>query len=214
MYRFAKKLPLFLICFSFIIACQDTRDPQQPEGALKLFGLALEQGDQALIKASLSARTSTVLNDILKATQVINKKIETYPNAEAKSWAREEALGPLLSQLKFPSNDTKLWNLLVGEKLKWAKSQAQGTVEQGVSIRRILSGSKNEPEITILTRSDNSISLRKEGLRWVITSFENPLQKIREHLNDSLKTLEPNRKEWIRRQKLNLNLPQSNSRAK
>ena len=214
MYRFAKKLPLFLICFSFIIACQDTRDPQQPEGALKLFGLALEQGDQALIKASLSARTSTVLNDILKATQVINKKIEAYPNAEAKSWAREEALGPLLSQLKFPSNDTKLWNLLVGEKLKWAKSQAQGAVEQGVSIRRVLSGSQEESELTILTRSDNSISLRKEGLRWVITSFEKPLQKIKDHLNYTLQILEPNRKEWIRRQKLDLNLPQSNSRSK
>ena len=214
MYRFAKKLPLFLICFSFIIACQDTRDPQQPEGALKLFGLALEQGDQALIKASLSAKTSTILNDILKTTQAINKKIETYPDAEAQSWARGEALGSFLSQLKFPSDETKLWNLLVGEKLKWAKSQAPGTVEQGVSIRRVLSGSQNESEMTILTRSDNPISLRKEGLRWVITSFEEPLQKVKVHLNDSLKILEPNRKEWIRRQKLNLNLPKSSGRTK
>ena len=209
MYRFAKKLSLFLICFSFIFACQDTRDPQKPEGALKLFGLALEQGDQTLIKASLSAKTSTLLNEILSSTQSINKKISTYPNSKAKSWARQEALGPLLSTLKFPSDEMRLWNLLVGEKLIWAKSQAKGTVEQGVSIRRILSGSAEDSEMTILTRSDNPISLRKEGLRWVITSFEKPLQTIKNNLGQSLQMLEPNRKEWVRRQKLNLNLPQS-----
>ena len=176
--------------------------------------MALEQGDQALTKASLSAKTSELLNDILKSIQKIDEGIEAYPSPEAKLWARQEALGPLLSQLKLPSNETRLWELLVGEKLKWAQSQAQGTVEQGVSIRRILSGSPEEQEMTILTRSDNPISLRKEGLRWVIVSFEKPLQSIKDNLNQSLQILEPNRKEWLRRQKLNLNLPQADSPVK
>jgi hypothetical protein len=207
MYSFIKKLPLVLLISFLQIGCQESRDPQTPEGALRLFGVALEQGDQALIKASLSEKTSQQLQSMISTLKKIDREIKQFPGQEAQRWARQEALGEELAKIEIIADESSLWQKLVGPQLDWAKTQTPGTVEQGVNFRRILTGSIEGGEMTMLTRSDNQVSLRKEGVRWVITSFEKPLDEFHNALKGSLKHLKPNRKEWIRRQKLNLNLP-------
>lgn len=202
--RIVLLLCLLLSCF----ACQESRDPQTPEGALRLFGVALEQGDQALIKASLSQKTDESLKNILSLVQKLEVEIQKFPNEQAQAWAQHEALGDRLSKVKKGSDTHSLWHILLGEHLEWAKKQAQGSVEQGVNLRRILSGTVEMGEIKVLTRSNNPISLRKEGVRWVITSFEEPLAVYISSLKRSLEQIEENRTEWERREKLNLDLPQ------
>ena len=212
MYSFVKRLLLICIIFLLQASCQESRDPQTPEGALRLFGVALEQGDQALIKASLSEKTSQRLHEMVDTINKLNAAIKRFPNQEAQSWARQEALGESLSSISSTMDESILWESLVGSQLSWAKKQSTGTVEQGVNFRRILSGTIASGELTMLTRSDNQISLRKEGVRWVITSFEKPLAEFHKRLKTSFKNLESNRKEWLRRQKLNLNLPSVSSK--
>ena len=197
----------FLMIALSLTACQESRDPQSADGALRLFGVALEQGDKALIKASLSQKTNSTLDAILKTLKLLHKEIDRFPSKEAKKWARQNALGEHLSNFKELNNADALWLALVGHKLKWAKDQSSGSVEQGLSPRRIISGGEQEGELIVLTRSDNKVSLRKEGVRWVVTSFEEPLNELHKTIKGSLKVLPLNRKEWVRRDRLDLDLP-------
>ena len=204
---------LFILSISLsLIACQESRDPQTPDGALRLFGVALEQGDQSLVKASLSEKTSKLLKEMNASIQKINQGIERFPSKKAQQWAKQEAFGELLQDVGPSTDEMGLLHLLIGKKLTWAQKQAPGTIEQGVNQRRVLSGSTESGEVTFVTRSDNQVSLRKEGIRWVVTSFEEPLIEYLNALNRTEKRLEFNRKEWVRRQKLDLILPQVQTR--
>ena len=207
MSRLLQTALILIVIITCQIACQESRDPQSADGALRLFGVALEEGDRTLIKASLSEQTNVTLESILKTLENLNKEIAKFPSTEAREWARTNALGERLAQLKELSSPDTLWLALVGPKLKWAQEQGGGTVEQGLNPRRVISGSEGEGELTVLTRSDNKVSLRREGIRWVITSFESPLKELNETLKRSLKALPPNRNEWVRRDRLDLILP-------
>lgn len=195
------------LLLSTLIACQESRDPRSADGALRLFGVALEEGDKALIKASLSEQTNKSLEEILSTLKEIEREISLFPTPEAQTWARTHSLGEDAAKFKDLKSTDSLWNALVGEKLKWAQTQSSGAVEQGLNMRRVVSGSEEEGEMTVLTRSDNKVSLRREGTRWVITSFEAPLLGFNKTLNHSLKTMPLNREEWSRRDQLDLLLP-------
>ena len=203
-----QQLTIIILIISFVsYACQESRDPQTPDGALRLFGMALEQGDQSLVKASLSEKTSKLLKEMNASIQQINKGIQLFPSKKARTWAKQEAYGEVLKEFTASNDEMSLLNLLIGEKLVWAQKQPPGTIEQGLNQRRILSGSIDSGELVFITRSDNQVALRKEGIRWVVTSFEEPLSEYLSALNRTLSRLEFNRKEWKRRQKLDLILP-------
>ena len=200
----------FMICGLFIsslLGCSDSRDPQTPEGALRLFGVALAEGDRLQIKSSLSAATHEALGEVLTYLRRINEGIKRFPSPEGQAWAKQTALGEQFSAIESISDQDVLFARLFKTRLEWARQQPSGEVEQGLNMRRLVSEDAAKDEVIILTRSDNQISMRKEGSRWVITSFEEPLQKYISALKASVKVLSANREEWLRRVKLNLNLP-------
>jgi hypothetical protein len=207
MYGIQRFILLIASLSMLLLGCQESRDPQTAAGALRLFGVALEEGDFALFKASLSEATGRHLEALLKTLREVEQEIKSFPSAEGRQWARDRALGENLSKVLPLTDSEALWRVLIGDRLEWAKKQSKGGVEQGVNMRRVISGNEESGEMTVLTRSDNQVSLRREGARWVITTFESSLQDMNQALRRSLKTLPLNRSEWIRREKLDLILP-------
>jgi hypothetical protein len=187
--------------------CEEDRDPQSPGGALRLFGVALAQNDLTLINSSLSTQTHDHLTEILSLSQKITQEIKRFPGQDAQAWARNESLGELADPLGSISNKSELFHYLIKEKLAWAKSQPNGEVEQGLNQRRMISGSLQEGKVTLLTRADHQVEMILEGSRWVVSTFDHPLNIYVTSLKSSLNVLKMNRTEWIRRQNLNLNLP-------
>ena len=198
------------------LSCEEGRDPQSPDGALRLFGVALAQNDMNLIKSSLSTQTHESLKEILVLSRKIKAGIKRFPNTEAQSWAKQEALGDLSGILNTTVSKGDLFHHLIKDHLQWAKAQPEGEVEQGLNQRRIYKGSVKEGKVILLTRADHQVEMRleerPEGTRWVVTSFEAPLNQYVKALKTSLGLLEANRIEWVRRQKLHLNLPASHTR--
>lgn len=196
-----------LICFSLLVGCGESRDPQTPEGALRLFGAALSEGDRSQIKTSLSEKTHTQLGQLLVLLKRINEAIAGFPTPEAQAWARQEALGDQLQQVEAITDVDVLFSRLFREKLEWAQNQPSGEVEQGLSARRVTQGSLEGGEITLLTRSESQVAMRREGSRWVITTFEEPLDRYVKAMERSLTALAENKDEWERRVRQNLKLP-------
>lgn len=200
--------PMIVIALvSSALGCEEDRDPQSPGGALRLFGVALAQNNATLINSSLSAQTKTLLTELLSLAKKINQEVKRFPGKDAQTWARQEALGHLGDVLNAISNEEELFQYLIKDKLDWAQSQPAGEVEQGLNQRRIISGSIQEGKVMLFTRADHQVEMRLEGSRWVVSTFEASLQSYVTALKASQDVLKVNRAEWIRRKKLNLDLP-------
>lgn len=204
-----------LICWGLVISgCEEDRDPHTPDGALRLFGVMLAQGDTAEIYQSLSGKTHRQLDEVLKLTRQIKNNIRRFPSERAQKWALKESLGDLITPLQSISSSQELLNFLIKEKLVWAQGQAEGEIEQGLSARSVspsVTTQDGAEEVVIVTRAQDQVTMRLEQPtgepRWVVCAFEPRLKQYITSLKASLNALETNRAEWVRRKRLNLPLP-------
>ena len=209
----SRTLLVTLLFVSLLWGCDENRDPQTPDGALRLFGVALADGDAQVIRDSLSAPTHAKLNETLSLLQEVQDHVKRFPSDRARRWAQQEALGELAKPLESISTPDQLLTFLIKDKLEWAKRQPAGEVEQGLNVRKVISDEGDLREVLVLTRAQDQVKVRleqrAEGRRWVVCAFEPQLDAYIKALKSSISALKDNRGEWTRRKRLNLALPKA-----
>lgn len=200
-----------IISTSFLGGCSENRDSNTPDGALRLFALALSEPQQPKLESMLSADTLKAARDVIALTKRVEAEIKRFPTADAQAWARSEALGTTLNTVSKLSNEGALIRHLMRDKLAWVATQAPEEIEQGFSAKRTVEGDEAEGVVSLLTRAGDEVKMKREELngehRWVVSAFEAPLQAYVQSLKTSLSRLGENRSEWRRRMRLELALP-------
>jgi hypothetical protein len=197
---------LLLTCVSvFVSACGDSLDPETPEGALNSFARALTSADEQAIYAHLSAPSKQSLSDLSALSNLLNDKIKALP-LEAQPWAKSNAMPAWMVDQRALSG-VNLFSLMSNEASAQIKRLPAEQVEQSFRTTRVISESGDGQIVRLKTRALPQVIMRKEGARWSVASFEEPLAQAVATTQNNIKALKQSQVELERRVKLNLPMP-------
>ncbi len=177
---------LLLLPLLLSLACEEERDPSQPEGTLHLLRDAVLDQDTTAILANCSATTHQTLaqlHTLLKEQRIAIE--EKYPKDQ-----RELAYSAYPEGILEAEDSAALFAALI------QKSMSELSFDEGLKygLTRLGRSIINESRATVSTHSGESIEMILEEGKWKSTVFERALEQNLNKVRLNQQTLEENLK--------------------